>query len=201
MYSDDTYKKAMEQIAFSIVISTNGEVRDANNLFLMTFGIKAVPAPLYIYEFESGQFNKDYYERILEHISKGYTWRDEVKMSYQGREAWVDINLAPLKAGDENSCEQHILLIGLDITERKKNEEIIKMQQQQLFTQSQFSALGEMASGIAHEINNPLTIISASATLVSKSLEQGSIDKEFVSELMGEVDHTVKRISKIIGCL
>ena len=72
------------------------------------------------------------------------------------------------------------------------------MQQQQLFTQSQFSALGEMASGIAHEINNPLTIISASAALVSKSLQNGDMDKEFVSEIMGEVDHTVKRISKII---
>ncbi len=188
----DSYKKAMEQVAYSLVVSRNGDILEANFLFLHSFSLKELPQGITLFDFEWGQYNKDYYLRILDHISKGFTWRDEVKMQYKEEEIWVDLNLAPLeKDGD-------ILLFGFDISERKKNEEIIKLQQQQLFTQSQFSALGEMASGIAHEINNPLAIIATSASLITNSLKSEEVDKEFIAEIIDEVGHTVKRISKII---
>lgn len=189
----DSYRKAMEQVAYSLLLDFNGQIVEANPLFLLNCSLSQLPEDFHIYHFESGQFNKDYYERILVHISQGFTWRDEIRMSYQDNEFWLDMNLALLE--DQNK----ILLLGFDITERKKNEEIIKLQQQQLFTQSQFSALGEMASGIAHEINNPLAIISTSATLVNKTIQGDSeVDRSFISTIMDDVNDTVKRISKII---
>jgi C4-dicarboxylate-specific signal transduction histidine kinase len=104
----------------------------------------------------------------------------------------MDMSLVPLE-GSTN-----ILLLGFDISERKQNEEIIKLQQQQLFTQSQFSALGEMASGIAHEINNPLAIIATSTAVINQMISQEKLDKDFVHNIMDDINDTVKRISKII---
>ena len=190
--SSDSYKIAMEQMAYTLVISPCGKIQDANRLFLSNYKLKTLPEDIKIFDFVWGQYNYDYYERILNHIAKGFTWRDEIKMSFQEIELWMDMNLAPL---DEDG---NILLFGFDISERKKNEEIIKLQQQQLFTQSQFSALGEMASGIAHEINNPLAIISASTAVIQQALKQKNLDKEFFKKIIIDVNSTVSRISKII---
>ncbi len=187
-----TLGKTIDQMAYGLVLSLEGELISANSFFLSRCKLKELPDNLMIYDFEWGQYDKDYYERIIKHISHGFSWRDEIKMSFQGNQFWMDMNIAPSPDSDE------IFLFGLDITERKVNEEIIKLQQQQIFTQSQFSALGEMASGIAHEINNPLAIISGSCTVINQSLNNDEIDREFLGEMMVDIKDTVKRISKII---
>ena len=189
----NSYKSAVEQLACTLVITPEGKLVEANNLFLMHSGATDLSSTM-ISDFTHGQYDQDYYERILKHVQQGFTWRDEVKMQYKENEPfWLDINIAPLADGSGN-----ILLIGFDITERKTNEEIIKMQQQQLFTQSQFSALGEMASGIAHEINNPLAIIATSTAVIKQMMKFDSLDPEMLSRITSDVDSTVKRISKII---
>jgi len=53
-----------------------------------------------------------------------------------------------------------------DITERKQAEEREKQLQQQLNLSSRLASVGEMASGIAHEINNPLTGVIGFAQLL-----------------------------------
>ncbi len=189
---DESLKKAIDQMAYGLILNPEGMIISANTLFLSACKLKELPENLLIYDFEWGQYDRDYYERIIHHLSQGFPWRDEIKMAYEGHEFWIDMNLSP------SSDAQEILLFGMDISERKANEEIIKLQQQQLFTQSQFSALGEMASGIAHEINNPLAIISGSCSVITKSLSREEIDKEFINEMMSDIQGTVKRISKII---
>jgi PAS domain S-box-containing protein len=48
------------------------------------------------------------------------------------------------------------VVVAMDISERKKNERLIAEQQMMIVQASKMSSLGEMASSIAHEINNPL---------------------------------------------
>lgn len=188
----DSFTKTIDQIAYTLTLDRDGKVVFANHLFLSACELKGLPDNLFIHDLEWGQYDRDYYERIITHISLGFTWRDEVKMAFRDVEFWIDMNLAPSDNGDK------IFLFGLDITERKHNEDVIKLQQQQLFTQSQFSALGEMASGIAHEINNPLAIISGSCTVLNQYLNKGEVDKDLIVEMMDDIQDTVKRISKII---
>ncbi|RYZ97643.1 MAG: GHKL domain-containing protein [Proteobacteria bacterium] len=63
---------------------------------------------------------------------------------------------------------------------------------------ARLSSLGEMAAGIAHEINNPLAIIQGSADLVNAALERGGIEPEKLARSMERISATVNRIAKII---
>jgi PAS domain S-box-containing protein len=60
--------------------------------------------------------------------------------------------------------------VGRDITDRKKMEEQIQAAQTQLAQAARLATLGELSSGVAHQINNPLTTIIADAQLLLRDL-------------------------------
>ena len=63
--------------------------------------------------------------------------------------------------------------IGRDITERKRMEEERRELEQKAQLASRLASVGEMASGIAHEINNPLTgVIGYSQLLMQKDIPE-----------------------------
>lgn len=63
------------------------------------------------------------------------------------------------------------------------------------------ASLGEMAGGIAHEINNPITIISASSNLLRKMIGRNMFEPEKLTKQLDDIDRTLTRISKIISGL
>ncbi len=73
--------------------------------------------------------------------------------------------------------------------------------QMKLLSSAKYSALGEMASGMAHEINNPLAIIVARASSLQKKLSKGDIDVQKFSEELQKISDTSFRITKIVSSL
>ncbi len=73
--------------------------------------------------------------------------------------AIVDFSLKPVL----NEQGETLLIIpeGRDITDSKRAQEELQQHQQELAHMTRLSTLGEMASGIAHEINQPLTAIAS----------------------------------------
>lgn len=82
------------------------------------------------------------------------------------------------------------------IDELKKKEEIIKEAQMQLIQDSKMSALGVMASGIAHEINNPLEVILGFTQVLIKN---DNIDGEQDLDNLGYIETAAFRIREIIN--
>lgn len=66
----------------------------------------------------------------------------------------------------------------------------------ELSSASKFVALGEMAAGIAHEINNPLTVIMGKAALLEAAAKTG--DTAEMKESSHKIIEMVSRISKTI---
>lgn len=81
------------------------------------------------------------------------------------------------------------------VEERTKT---IKEQQVQLIHSAKMSSLGEMAGGIAHEINNPLAIISSANSILKKIYKQPDRDPVLIEKCTQNIDKTVERITKII---
>jgi PAS domain S-box-containing protein len=77
---------------------------------------------------------------------------------------------------DEQGRVKFMIATGIDITERKKAELALRQS-------SRMAAVGELASGVAHHINNPLTTIIAEAQLLRQSLAQGHAEPESVDAI------------------
>ena len=82
---------------------------------------------------------------------------------------WVDGHMAQL-------------LIATDITIRKDADEISRQQEEKMQFTSRLTTMGEMASSLAHELNQPLSAISNYCMGVSKRLK-GQIDPDLNNEI------------------
>jgi PAS domain S-box-containing protein len=88
-----------------------------------------------------------------------------------------------------------IVGIGMDISDRKHMEE-------QLAASARLSAIGMMAGGVAHEVNNPLAIIHASASnLLDTISEEGQVATEEVALASRRIKQTADRIARIVKSL
>ena len=81
-----------------------------------------------------------------------------------------------------------------------KTQELLDQRKQMEYS-SRMSSLGEMAAGIAHEINNPITIIGTASRLMRKSVDAGNADTEKLKAYFDKIDKTTDRVSKIISGL
>ncbi len=113
-----------------------------------------------------------------------------------GRDIWVLANAVCLKNSLGNVSG--ILRTEQDLTEYVANEQIIANQNLIIASAARLVALGEMAGGIAHEINNPLAVIAVSIRAIRKMVAKGLVATEEFQDILGEVDSTVVRISKIV---
>ena len=102
---------------------------------------------------------------------------------------FVDIHVSLSEYLDEKV----FLVNATDITEKLVAE-------QQLIQASKMATLGEMATGIAHELNQPLSVIkSASNYIMRKTKANEIINKEIMTTMTEEIDGQVDRASKIIN--
>jgi PAS domain S-box-containing protein len=68
------------------------------------------------------------------------------------------------------------MVMGLyDLTERKKAEAQIAQQQEALQQSEKMAALGGLLAGVAHELNNPLSVVVGQATLLMEGAVEGKV--------------------------
>jgi two-component system, NtrC family, sensor kinase len=73
-----------------------------------------------------------------------------------------------------------------------------KEQQQIIVHQASLTSLGELASGIAHEIKQPLQNISLVTEGLQMELAEDTVDKDFLSKSLHDIEEGIKRIKYII---
>ena len=88
--------------------------------------------------------------------------------------------------------------IGVDITERREAERAARSSMAQLGRLGRLRSLGEMATGIAHELNQPLTAIANYAQGGMRRLEGGIVDADTFQPVLREISGQAYRAADII---
>jgi len=114
-----------------------------------------------------------------------------------GTEFPVEISLSPLET------EQGVLICSIirDISARRALESQLEASRMQIASSARLSALGMMAGGIAHEINNPLGIIHAYASDLLEMVRESEVTAATVERASTRIVETAKRIESIIKSL
>lgn len=102
---------------------------------------------------------------------------------------------------DQNGEIERLVGMNWDVTEENRLREESSSQQRMLTAQEKMASLGAMASGIAHEINNPLAIIIGRAEQLQKSIASENIDVIRSQKYLNSIISTCHRIAKIISGL
>jgi signal transduction histidine kinase len=80
----------------------------------------------------------------------------------------------------------------------KERTALLEEERARSIQSAKLASLGEMAGGIAHEINNPLAIISSTMQFLRKSVQKKKLTDEIIIDAIDTIDATVVRTSKII---
>jgi C4-dicarboxylate-specific signal transduction histidine kinase len=91
-----------------------------------------------------------------------------------------------------------IVIYAEDQTELFLNSQELEALKISSMQASRMAVLGEMAAGIAHEINNPLAVISTLADQTLRSLVTDSIEIEILINKITKIKKTTERIHKIV---
>jgi PAS domain S-box-containing protein len=119
-------------------------------------------------------------ERHFREAMKGKPQRYATTIiAMDGRLVSALLNVTPIRKGDK---VVGVLGIARDISERKQMEA-------QLLQASKMAAIGELAAGVAHEINNPAAIISGTAEQLQFIIEHcGDRPEEIKERLLNHVN-------------
>ena len=97
-----------------------------------------------------------------------------------------------------------VICVSVDITERRKAEEelktaytVLSKTQEQLIQAEKFKAVGQLASGVAHEVKNPLAVLIQDIDYLEKNLPS----KKTISEILIMMKHNVERADSIVRAL
>lgn len=109
---------------------------------------------------------------------------------------WVAVQSRAVLGADGNP--QFVVAVARDVTDRRRAEEQARQHLQQLAHVSRVSSMGEMASAIAHEINQPLTAIANYASACLRLLRSGKAQAGEAQEAMQRVAAEAERAGEIV---
>lgn len=132
------------------------------------------------------------------HSSELQEDQKKVQLKNQYWEKWFMIAMRKIKQTGQ------LVVVSIDITEQVMMEEKSLEQRAMVESSARMAAIGELAAGIAHEINNPLGVITLQAEQTMRRAKQSIQDHElkdrFIMDLT-KVHSTAFRIARIVKSL
>ena len=116
-------------------------------------------------------FPDDRYENLSTYIESNVS--GEVENSLFETEiankdgAWIPVEIS-LSILSEKKTPTSVFVFARNITQKKEAEKQAKLHQEQLFQAAKMASLGTLVSGVAHEINNPVTSVMLNAPIIKR---------------------------------
>ncbi|MES9991227.1 MAG: PAS domain S-box protein [Candidatus Thiodiazotropha sp.] len=119
---------------------------------------------------KSGEMPSEEYAKLWVTVKQGEEWRGEFHNRRKNGELyWESASISALK--NPQGEITHYVAVKEDITERKRLQQEIDMHNQELVRTQALTAMGRMASMIAHDLRNPLSSVKMCMQMLSKQAE------------------------------
>jgi PAS domain S-box-containing protein len=172
---------ALEQTADSVIITDRERrIEYVNPAFeLLTGYCKADVLGHKTYFLRSGVHDDAFYQDLWQVIGNGCVYRGfMVNRKKDGSIFHEQKTITPLK--DAQGQITHFISTGHDITDLVRAEELDRQHKMELAHVARLSILGEMTSGLAHELNQPLCAITTYAQTCLRIIQAGDSRPEEV---------------------
>jgi PAS domain S-box-containing protein len=131
-------------------------------------------------------------------------WQPPYEASFENRVltphgwCWLAWSVRAIRDAQAGGAPDALVAVARDVTDRHRAEEQARQHLQSLAHVSRVSSMGEMASAIAHEINQPLTAIANYAYACIRLLRGGRATGEEALEIMQRVAGEAERAGEVV---
>lgn len=200
--SSEKLKVAFDAMSEGVIVKrVNGQVVDFNQSALDILGLTAE-------QMKSGRSNESKWQ--LEHedgrpltdsehpstvaILQKRECRDFVMALKRAEtKVWIQLNSIP-KFDLESGEVEFVVTTFRDITEAKTQAENI-------VHRARMAAVGEMSAGVAHEINNPLAVITGHCSIIEGQITRDEVDMSDLNDRLEKIKKAAMRAAKIVSGL
>jgi len=177
--------KTVEQNPNSVIVTdVDGRIEYINSAFSRKTGydpgevLGKTPSII-----QSGVTPRTQYKKMWKLIRSGEDWAGELlNKKKSGELFWEQVSISAIRNSDGDIT--HFLSIQEDITEQKRLKEHAQQHQAELAFMARLNTMGEMATGLAHELNQPLAAINTYADVALRMLNAGIKQPDKLKEVI-----------------
>lgn len=152
-----------------------------------------------VYDMIAPEF-RDVYRGLTNRVFAGESGVMEFQIvSLKGRRRWMETHAVPLR--DARGKVISLLGITRDITARKHAEDEVRLHYRELAHAARINTMGEMASGLAHELNQPLAAIANYSRGCLRRIRAGGGTVDDLTQAIEQVCTQAERAGDIIDSL
>ena len=184
-----------------VVISDDGTIADSNLTFRKTFSkLEEFSKEKNLFELISKNklFDINKLKKIINQTKKNDTMQNvEYNFRYKNDEKFFEVDIHPIKAKKNKNQYIGTLLLFKDITQHKLDIKEIEEKQEIIVKQGQLVSIGELAGGVAHDINTPISAIKTGITMLNQSSNIAQPEKEILQRM----DNCATKIISIVNSM
>ena len=140
---------------------------------------------------KSGETSPDDYRRLWDILTSGHTWTGQFRnVRKDGTSFWEHASISPVRRGPDQPIT-HFVAVKEDISAQRELETQLRHAQK-------LEAIGQLAAGIAHEINTPSQYLSDNLAFIQRAWDrtQGALDS--VKALVPGSEALLERVPKAL---
>jgi signal transduction histidine kinase/CheY-like chemotaxis protein len=113
-----------------------------------------------------------------------------------GNEVWFDTTFVP--ARDKDGRIEYVIVTSVNITDRRQAEDEARQYRDELAHVSRISTIGEMATGVAHELNQPLAAITSYSYVARSIVDRLDTRSDELNETLERLEDQTIRAGNIV---